>query len=113
MKLVHILVFFLFYVKEVVLSTFKVARDVLSPNPKTQSCIIAIPLDPMSDMAVATLANLISMTPGTLSLHYDRESKELVVHTMYVESESEFIESIRSTYMQRILKIFGKVPDDR
>lgn len=77
--------FFLFYVKEIVLATVRVAHDVLTPTFYMNPGVIGVPLDVTSDVEIAVLANLVSLTPGTLSLDVSSDRKVLYIHVMYID----------------------------
>jgi len=113
MKVFRILSFAMFYLWEVILSNLRVARDILLPNPDINCGIVAVPIEALSDRGVALLANLISMTPGTLSLDFCSETRRLFIHTMYLEDEATFIAKVQKDYEQRISSFMkGKGADD-
>ena len=47
--------------------------------------IVALPLDCASDLERLAVANLITLTPGTLSLDFSDDNQTLFVHGMFVE----------------------------
>ncbi len=98
--------FLIFYLKEVLLSNFRVAHDVLTPTDYFTPAIIAFPLSAESDLEILTLACLISMTPGTLSMDVSTDRKVLYIHAMYVEDEAALIEDLRVNFEARVLRIF-------
>jgi len=67
--------------------------------------IIEYPLDAKSDLEITLLANVITLTPGTLSLDVSGDRKVLYVHGMYVHDKEEFIRGIKDGFEKRILKI--------
>jgi len=60
--------FWLWLIKEIVLSNITVARIVLSPRLPIQPQIVTIEAGDMPRATQATLANAITLTPGTLTL---------------------------------------------
>lgn len=50
------------------MSAARVMWDVLTPTHLSQPDIIYVPLDAKSDIEITLLANMVSLTPGTLSL---------------------------------------------
>lgn len=80
-------VFFIFYfLKELIVSSLRVAADVLRPTFRMQSGIVAIPLTATTDLEKTLLANCISLTPGTLSLDISDDGKTLYIHAMYIDN---------------------------
>jgi len=70
------------FMRELLLSVHQVALTVLWPARATQSGIVAIPLTVRSDAGIALLANMITLTPGTTSLHVSTDRKVLYAHVM-------------------------------
>ena len=67
--------------------------------------IVKVPLTIQSNLGITFLANMISLTPGTLSLDVSNDKKVLYVHAMYVTDKEEFIDSIKNGFEKRILEI--------
>ena len=70
------------FLYELAVSAATVAWLVLRPGLRFQSAIIAVPLDERHDLGITLFANLISLTPGTLSLDVSDDRRTLYVHTM-------------------------------
>lgn len=70
------------FLYELAISGLTVARLVLSPRLGFRSGIIAIPLDARNDLEITLFANLISLTPGTLSIDVSEDRRTLYVHAM-------------------------------
>jgi multicomponent Na+:H+ antiporter subunit E len=71
------------FLYELVVSSFAVAWDVLTPRHRARPAIIDVPLDVKSDAGILLLTNLISLTPGTLSLDVSEDRSTLKVHAMF------------------------------
>lgn len=70
---------------ELVASGLRVARDVVMPGLRFRPGVLAVPLDVRSDAEITMLANLISLTPGSLSLDISPDRRVLYVHAMDIE----------------------------
>jgi multicomponent Na+:H+ antiporter subunit E len=77
----------------------------MTPNLYVKPGIIKIPLDVETNVEISLLANLITLTPGTLSIDVSDDKKVLYVHTMYVEDKEKFIREIKDGFEKRILLI--------
>lgn len=77
--------FIFYFLKELFVSSIRVAIDVIKPSFKMKSGIVGIPLDAESDLEKTLLANSISLTPGTLSLDISEDGKTLYIHAMYID----------------------------
>ena len=96
--------FAVFYVRELVSANLRVAVTVLSPRLVISPALIEIPLDARSDLAISLLANLITLTPGTLTLDISNDRRVMFVHTMYAEDIEQFRTSIKSLE-RRVLEV--------
>lgn len=97
--------FLLFYIKEVLLSNVRVAYDVLTVRDHSDPAIIALPLDARTDFEILIVANLISMTPGTLSMDVSSDRKTLYIHAMFVDDAEELKRGLKRDFEGRVLKL--------
>jgi multicomponent Na+:H+ antiporter subunit E len=82
--------FAFFYLMELFLSNLRVAATVLSPRMRITPAVVAIPLEDQSDLSISLLANLITLTPGSLTLDISGDRQVLYVHTMYADDIDKF-----------------------
>ena len=68
--------------------------------------IVGVPLDIKSDAEITMLANLITLTPGTLSLDVSEDKKVLYVHSMYITNREDFINGIKNGFEKRIKQLY-------
>lgn len=94
------------FVYELVLSTLRVARIVLSPRIELSPGIIAYPLTVDRDFEITMLANLITLTPGTLSVDVSEDRKTLYVHCIDVPDPQATIDDIKNGFERKILEAF-------
>lgn len=76
--------FIVYFIMELLISSVRVAYDVVTPTYYMKPGIIAIPMDAKTDIEITMLANLITLTPGTLSLDVSFDRKTLYIHAMFV-----------------------------
>ncbi len=97
----------LFYVKEVVLSNLRVAHDVLTPRHRMNPGIISVDVSELTDWQIFFMANLITMTPGTLGLTVSRDHRTLFIHAMYIDGSTEDLaRSLEKDYGRRVKSVF-------
>jgi multicomponent Na+:H+ antiporter subunit E len=85
-KVRNAVAFSLHFVWELLQANLSVARTVLlKPRDKINPAFLAIPLEAKTDAEIALLANLITLTPGTLSLDVSTDRTVLYIHTLDVE----------------------------
>lgn len=97
--------FFFYFVKELIIANLKVAYDIITPKDYMQPGIVAVPLDAQTDMEITLLANLITLTPGSLSLDVSKDKKILYVHSIYVEDLDEFRENLKQGLEKKLLEV--------
>jgi multicomponent Na+:H+ antiporter subunit E len=99
-RIVRLILFFLY---ELVMSSLRVAYDVLTPNDFSTPAILDMPLDVESDFEILLVTNLISLTPGTLSLDVSADRKTLTFHAMYADDPETVIRELKNG-MERLVK---------
>jgi multicomponent Na+:H+ antiporter subunit E len=97
--------FVFFFLHELVTANLQISRVILRPKLEIQPSVVAIPLDVTSDLEITFFANLISLTPGTLSLEISPDSRVLYVHGIDVPDNIEFIRKLKSGLEARILEV--------
>lgn len=105
-KVYQIVSFILFFIWALIQANLRVAYEVITPPHTMRPAIVAIPLDVKTDTAITLLANLITLTPGTLSLDVSADRKELYVHTMFVDDVEQFRREIKDGFERRVLEVF-------
>jgi multicomponent Na+:H+ antiporter subunit E len=98
--------FFFFFLWELLVANLRVAYEVLTPRYQMRAAIIAIPLDAKSDLEITVLANLITLTPGTLSLDVSPDRKTLYIHAMHVRDVEKFRNDIKVRLERRVMEVF-------
>ncbi|MEM6711131.1 MAG: Na+/H+ antiporter subunit E [Pseudomonadota bacterium] len=101
------------FIIELIKASIDVALAVISPTENLKPGIVAVPLDLKTDMGIATLANIVSLTPGTTSLHVSDDRKLLYVHVLDHESDESVIKEIKTVLERRVMPIEGTVVPDR
>ena len=103
----HVLRLALLFLEELVMSSLRVARDTLSPRMDFKPVIVAVPLDVTRDIEITLLTNLISLTPGTLSVDVSKDCSTLYVHAMDVDDPAELRREIKQGFERRIMEAMG------
>ena len=94
------------FIYELVLSAIRVAGIVMRPRIELSPGIIAYPLTVDRDFEITMLANLITLTPGTLSVDVSEDRKHLYVHCIDVPDPQATIDDIRTGFERKILEAF-------
>ena len=97
---------FLLFLKELALSALRVAALVLKPNMDVHPGIFAFELTIDRDFEIALLANLITLTPGTLSVDVSPDRKFLFVHAIDCSDIEGAKRDIADGFERKILEAF-------
>lgn len=99
--------YFCFYViVELVNANVKMAYYTMSPLAKLKPGVLAVPLvDDLTDTELTILANLITLTPGTLSLDVSADRSILFIHFMHVSDPDEMRREIKEGFERRLLEV--------
>lgn len=95
----------LLFLKELLLSNLAVLKVVLKPKLSIRPGIFALKTELDSDWEITLLANLITLTPGTLVVDLSKDSKTLYIHAMDIEDADEAVESIKLSFEKAIMEV--------
>lgn len=91
------------FFKDLVLSVRDVAILVVRPKRPFRSAIVAVPLDVKSDAGITLLANMITLTPGTTSLHVSEDKSTLYAHVMNASDGS--VAGIKEGFERSVMEV--------
>jgi multicomponent Na+:H+ antiporter subunit E len=99
--------FIVIFIWEVILANINIMLTVLKPTLDLKPAIIALPMDIDSDVEITLLANMITLTPGTLSLDVSDDRRILYVHCAHAEDPESTKREIKDgfeTLVQEVLR---------
>jgi multicomponent Na+:H+ antiporter subunit E len=94
------------FARELLLSGWRVARLVTSGNMDLKPGIFAYPLSVDRDFEITLLANMITLTPGTLSVDVSDDRRTLYVHALDCSDVEASISEIRNGFERKIKEAF-------
>jgi len=93
----------LLFLSELAKSVYDVLQNVINPERVGASAIVRVPLDVKSDLGIALLANMVTLTPGTTTLHVADDKSCFYAHVMdYSES---VVDDIKQGFERQIMKV--------
>jgi multicomponent Na+:H+ antiporter subunit E len=101
----QLVAFIVYFGWELLVSSFRVAHDVLTPTFYARPGIIAIPLEAKTDLEITSLANAITLTPGTLSLDLSDDRKTLYIHALFADDPDAVRRDIKEGMERRLLEL--------
>jgi multicomponent Na+:H+ antiporter subunit E len=98
----------LIFLVELFVGAIRVGLLVLRPNLRSlRPAIIAYPLKLTRDAEITLLANMITLTPGTLTVDVSDDRSTLYVHAIDTPDREAVTHSIYSAFERRIMGVFG------
>lgn len=101
---IRVLALIWLFIKELTLSAVRVSVLVLRPdmNEQLDPAIIEFPLHLHTDAEITLLANLITLTPGTLSVDVSEDKTILYVHALRVTDRQALIDEIHNGFERAV-----------
>jgi multisubunit Na+/H+ antiporter MnhE subunit len=91
--------------REIWRSAIAVTKLVLGPLENLRSGFVAVPMDAASDLEITSLANSITLTPGTITVHVEPARRTIIVHAVDVGQDPEEVrQSIKTVLEANILR---------
>ncbi|TWG99285.1 multicomponent Na+:H+ antiporter subunit E [Mesorhizobium sp. J18] len=102
----HIVSLTLLFLYELIMSAWKVAVMVMTPKMDLKPGIFAYPLKVDRDFEITLLANLITLTPGTLSVDVSEDRRFLYVHAIDCSDPDQTRRDIAEGFERKIMEAF-------
>lgn len=104
-RVIYFIRYVLIFLKALTLANYEVAKLVLLPRPRFRPGFVAVPMDAQSDLEITSLANSITLTPGTISVHISDDRDTIVVHALNVGDDIDSVRrDVKRTLEANILK---------
>jgi multicomponent Na+:H+ antiporter subunit E len=94
-----------FFVWQLVLASLRVVHDVVTPTHYARPGVVAVPLDAETDVEITLLANLVSLTPGTVSLDVSEDRRTLYIHAMFIDDPDAVRRGVKQGFERRVLAL--------
>jgi multicomponent Na+:H+ antiporter subunit E len=96
------------FVRELLVSAVQVAMIVLSPDLRKslKPGFFAFPLTAKTDREITLLANLITLTPGTLSVDVSEDRRFLFIHAIAISDREALTRQIATGFEAKVMEVF-------
>lgn len=105
-KIYFTLEFIGFYLVKLVEANFYIAWDILTPKMHTKPAFMEIPVTLKSDLGLLLFSNLLSMTPGTISMDISPDKKTVLVHVLYYSTDDIMMKDF-NRIQEKIKRVTG------
>jgi len=92
---------------DIIVANALVARLVLGPTARLRPAFVVVPLDTQHPQAVALLASVVAITPGTVTAVIDDARTSMLVHVLHTDDPARVVADIKSRYERPVREIFG------
>jgi len=106
-KLLLILEFAAYFLWQLTLANVRMAIDMMKPARSLRPGVVAVPLDLESDWEITVLSNLITLTPGTMTLDVSAGRKVIYVHAMDASDPARTRDEIKQGFEKRVKELFS------
>lgn len=86
-RIYYTLEFIGFYLFNLVKANLYIAWDILTPKIRMKPAFMEIPVRLETDFGLLLFSNLLSMTPGTISMDISEDKKTVRVHVLYYKTD--------------------------
>ena len=104
-RIPRVLTFIMVYAFEVMISSLRIAWEIVTPVPRRRPGIIEVPLDVNTDAEIALLANLVTFTPGTVAIDIAEDGSHMVVHDMFIKDPDLTRRHIKQRYERWVMRL--------
>lgn len=104
-RLLKVIQLILLFIKELIKSNIDIVKLVYTPKPEIEPGIFAYQTELETDWELTLLANLITLTPGTLSVAISNDNSIIYIHAMDIDDINESIQSIKMTFEKAIMEV--------
>ncbi|MEL6482951.1 MAG: Na+/H+ antiporter subunit E [Pseudomonadota bacterium] len=91
LKPLHIVWLVIYFLYELFNSAWRVLIEVMTPGLNISPKFHALPLDAQTDLQITMTGNMITLTPGTLTVDVSPDRQYLLIHSMYSEEGTEAV----------------------
>lgn len=94
--------------REIWLSAITVTKLVLGPLENLRSGFIALPMKARTDLEITTLANSITLTPGTITVHVEPAKHTIVIHAIDIGQDPEDVRKSIQTVLEKNILLWTR-----
>jgi multicomponent Na+:H+ antiporter subunit E len=108
MRFIWAVELFFWFLWQLWLSNWNVIKLALSFKPRATPGVVDLPLTLTSDLGIAFLANMITLTPGTVSIDVTEVAGErrLLVYVLFMGDPAVVTAEIKNGFEARIKRVF-------
>lgn len=103
----HLLSFTVYFLRILINANLQVAKAILAPTFEMTPRIIRYSVEGMTPLQITSLANAITLTPGTLSMDVSDDQKYLYIHCMNAQDREAAVRELDELRDRLMKEVFG------
>ena len=88
-RLYYFLRYIPIFLRELIIANWQVVKLVLSPTMRIRPGFLTVPMKAQTDLEVTSLANSITLTPGTIAVHVPDDRHAIVIHALDIGEDPD------------------------
>lgn len=93
------------FLYDVLIANLAVAKLILAGPDGLRPAFVTVPLALRGELAISLLANIICLTPGTVSAELTPDRTALIVHTLDTDDPEELVATIKARYERPLQEV--------
>ncbi len=106
-RLVRIIRFGFYFMWILFIANLQIAWEIITPGLHQQPRIIRYPVDHLNEVQITTLANCITLTPGTLVVDVSDDCRLIYVHCMYAKDRDQAVAGLDDLRLHLEREVFA------
>jgi multicomponent K+:H+ antiporter subunit E len=94
------------FLYDVLIANLAVAKLILSGPSGLRPAFVTVPLALRGELGISLLANIICLTPGTVSAELTPDRSALIVHTLDTDDPEQLVATIKTRYERPLQEVF-------
>ena len=86
------------FLYDVVVANLEVAKLILAGPRRLHPAFVVVPLDLTDELAISLLANIICLTPGTVSAQLSADCRQLLIHALDCTDPQALVLSVKRRF---------------
>ena len=107
LRLFRIIRFAFYFMWILFLANLQIAWEIITPGMHQTPRIIRYPVDHLNEVQITTLANCITLTPGTLVVDVSDDCSFIYVHCMYAEDREKAVADLDDLRLHLEREVFA------
>ncbi len=79
----------LYFLWELIVASSQVIWEIITPQDHTRPAVVSVHTRSTVPGHITAVANMVSLTPGTLSLEIDHDTRTIYIHVLHLDSVEE------------------------